>query len=445
MLNACHLPIHLREQLWAHTDRLATLLDMILVKNHKDKSPYELWYNKIPQWSSNLRTFGEIRIIQDGALGKIKSKLTNRGFPSMFIGCPPNHSNDVFQFMVLSKSSIITSRNVVWLNKTYGDFMQIPVSERSLFIDPIPEDNLSETSDDYDVDFGSEVLRGVRDSQVCKCSSCGRLGHVAADCLQLRSATNDSNSDNDDPPLTPVRYQPPIIHLDPEEVTDHDTNGQADSISAHIDTDADSTASFIPHVSGVSRVHHNLTTFYNPDPALHADIEDNEDANFAMMTFMNEQHYALASLVSIEYNPAPSTFRDAMSRKDKLQWTASMHVEFENMHDKDVWRIVKRTTVPPGRKIIGIRWVYALKDDGTYRARTVGQGFSQLPGKYFQENHAPVVHDTTFRFFLVQILIHKLSSGQFDVVTAFLYGELDEIIYMNFPNGYSFFYKRNIK
>jgi Reverse transcriptase (RNA-dependent DNA polymerase) len=68
--------------------------------------------------------------------------------------------------------------------------------------------------------------------------------------------------------------------------------------------------------------------------------------------------------------------------------------------------------------------------------RTVGQGFSQIPGKDFQENHAPVVHDTTFRFFL---LIHKLSSGQFDVVTAFLYGELDEIIYMNFPYGYSQF------
>jgi hypothetical protein len=138
MINACHLPIHLREQSWAHAAHLAILLDIILAKNHKDKSPYELRYSKIPPWPSNLRTFGEIGIIQDGALGKIKSKLTNRGFPAMFIGYPPNHSNDVFQFMVLSKRSITTSRNVVWLNKTYVCFMQIPVSERSLFIDPIP-------------------------------------------------------------------------------------------------------------------------------------------------------------------------------------------------------------------------------------------------------------------------------------------------------------------
>jgi Reverse transcriptase (RNA-dependent DNA polymerase) len=434
MLNACHLPIHLREQLWDHTAHLATLLDIILVTNHKDKSPYELWYNKIPPWSSNFRTFGEIGIIQDSALRKIKSKLTNRGFPAMFIGYPPNHSNDVFQFMVLSKWSIITSHNVVWLNTTYGNFMQIPVSERSLFIDPIPEDNTSDLDDD--VDLGIEILRGVRDNQVYQCTRCGRSGHVAANCFQLRSASNANDTDNDDPPLTPIRHQPPVIPLPPLPVSDDDTDGPADSISAHDDTDTDSTASFIPRVSGVHRLHHNLTTFYNPDPALHADIED---ANFALMTSLSEQHYALDSLGSIDYNPAPTTYRDAMGWKDKSQWKASMHVEFENMHDKHIRRIVKRADIPTGRKLIGNRWVYALTDDGTYRARTVGQGFSQIPGKDFHENHAPVVHDTTFRFRLVQMLIHKLSSAQFDVVTAFLYGALDEIIYMAFPDGYSQF------
>jgi Reverse transcriptase (RNA-dependent DNA polymerase) len=110
-----------------------------------------------------------------------------------------------------------------------------------------------------------------------------------------------------------------------------------------------------------------------------------------------------------------------------------MYSEFENMHDKNVGRIVKRADVQPGRKIIGKRCVYALKDDGTYRARKVGQGFSQVTRKDFHENHAPVVHDTTFR--LVQMLLYRLSSGQFDVVTAFLYGVLDEILYMAFPDG----------
>ena len=117
-----------------------------MVNYPTDKSPYELWYDKKPNpsWTSNLRTFGEIGIIQDGALGKIKSKLTNRGFPAMFIGYPPDHSNDVFQFFVLSRRSIIHSRNVVWLNRSYGDYMKVPQSERSKFIDPIPDDESDE-------------------------------------------------------------------------------------------------------------------------------------------------------------------------------------------------------------------------------------------------------------------------------------------------------------
>jgi Zinc knuckle len=114
--------------------------------------------------------------------------------------------------------------------------MQIPITERSLYIDPIPEDNVSATSDDYDVDFGSEVLRGLRDNIVHTCTRCGRSGHVAKDCFQLRSATHDSDSDNDDPPLAPVRNEPLLSPFNSEEVTDDDTNGQDDSISAHLDT-----------------------------------------------------------------------------------------------------------------------------------------------------------------------------------------------------------------
>jgi Zinc knuckle len=78
-------------------------------------------------------------------------------------------------------------------------------------------------------------LRGVRDNIVHICTRCGQSGHVAKDCFQLRSATHDSDSDNYDPPLTPVRNQPPLNSFIPKEVTDDDTTEQNDSISAHLD------------------------------------------------------------------------------------------------------------------------------------------------------------------------------------------------------------------
>jgi Reverse transcriptase (RNA-dependent DNA polymerase) len=106
--------------------------------------------------------------------------------------------------------------------------------------------------------------------------------------------------------------------------------------------------------------------------------------------------------------------------------------------------IIPKSKVPKGRKIIVNRWVYAEKDDGTFRRRTVAKGFSQIPGKDFQEYHSPVFHgDTTFCVVLVQKLVYNLHSRQFDIVTAFLYALLYEEIYMDFPEVYEKFLKEH--
>jgi Reverse transcriptase (RNA-dependent DNA polymerase) len=114
-----------------------------------------------------------------------------------------------------------------------------------------------------------------------------------------------------------------------------------------------------------------------------------------------------------------------------------MKAEFHNAESKNVWRIVKKSSLPKGRTIFGNQWVYAQKDDGRYRACTVAKGFCQVAGKDFYENHAPVVHDTTLHLILVMKIRYGLTSRQFDVETVFLYGTLEEEIYMDFPEGYT--------
>jgi Reverse transcriptase (RNA-dependent DNA polymerase) len=113
-----------------------------------------------------------------------------------------------------------------------------------------------------------------------------------------------------------------------------------------------------------------------------------------------------------------------------------MCTEFNNMHSKQVWTIIPRSSIPSSRKIIGNRWVYVQKDDDRFRARTVAKGFTQIPGKGFQENHSPVINDTTFHTILVLKILLKLEAGQFDIETAFLYGDLEEELWMDFPDGY---------
>ena len=76
-----------------------------------------------------------------------------------------------------------------------------------------------------------------------------------------------------------------------------------------------------------------------------------------------------------------------------------------------------------------------IKRDGTYRARLVALGYSQIPGVDNTDKFAPVAHDVSFRIALARMMVQKLDSLVMDVETAFLYGEIDEEIFMKSPVG----------
>ena len=71
--------------------------------------------------------------------------------------------------------------------------------------------------------------------------------------------------------------------------------------------------------------------------------------------------------------------------------------------------------------------------DGTYRARLVALGYSQIPGIDHTDNFAPVAHDVSFRIAFARMMVGKLDSLVMDVETAFLYGDIEEEIFMKSP------------
>ena len=125
MLNGAKLRPFFRQKFWAQCARLATQLENVIVKQSQKISASKMFYGKDPNWINNMRTFGEIGIVKDDQ-HPIKGKLYNRGFPEMFIGYPDDHAANVFQFINLDKQYVISSRNVTWINKIYGDFREIP-------------------------------------------------------------------------------------------------------------------------------------------------------------------------------------------------------------------------------------------------------------------------------------------------------------------------------
>jgi Reverse transcriptase (RNA-dependent DNA polymerase) len=109
------------------------------------------------------------------------------------------------------------------------------------------------------------------------------------------------------------------------------------------------------------------------------------------------------------------------------------------------WSHVSRATLPPipcqSRHVLQKTNPLSVLFRDPYLCESYQKGFSQIPGKVFQENHAPVVSDRTLHLLLAIKTEFKLSSVQFDIVTAFLYGELEEELWMAIPNGYPEFKK----
>ncbi|WRX25267.1 Reverse transcriptase [Theobroma cacao] len=76
---------------------------------------------------------------------------------------------------------------------------------------------------------------------------------------------------------------------------------------------------------------------------------------------------------------------------------------------------------------IGCKWVFkvAMNADDTvqrYKARLVAKGYNQVEGFDYQETFSPVAKQTAVRL---------------DISNEFLNGDLDEVVYMDLPEGYS--------
>jgi hypothetical protein len=86
----------------------------------KLKSPFELLYCESPTLHNYLKIFGEVGVVTTKV--KIQAKLSNRGTTCMFVGYTEHHSRDVFRMLNLTTNSIIDSQDIIWLNKTCGEW-----------------------------------------------------------------------------------------------------------------------------------------------------------------------------------------------------------------------------------------------------------------------------------------------------------------------------------
>ena len=148
--------------------------------------------------------------------------------------------------------------------------------------------------------------------------------------------------------------------------------------------------------------------------------------------------FAVATEIVKSDDIEPRSVNECRQRHDWLKWKDAIQAELNSLEKRSVFGPVVQT--PPNVNPVGYKWVFTRKRNekneiARYKARLVAQGFSQKPGIDYDETYSPVMDAITFRYLISLVVSEKLDMRLMDVVTAYLYGELDTDIYMKVPEG----------
>ncbi|KAJ9567763.1 hypothetical protein OSB04_003729 [Centaurea solstitialis] len=131
----------------------------------------------------------------------------------------------------------------------------------------------------------------------------------------------------------------------------------------------------------------------------------------------------------------PKKAHDAM--KDP-SWIEAMQEELLQFVLQHVWDLVD---LPKGHRVIGTKWIFRNKTDERgivikNKARLVAQGYTQEEGIDYDDVFAPVARIEAIRLFLAFASYKGFKVYQMDVKSAFLYGTIDEEVYVSQPPGF---------
>ncbi|GJS57777.1 retrovirus-related pol polyprotein from transposon TNT 1-94 [Tanacetum coccineum] len=119
-------------------------------------------------------------------------------------------------------------------------------------------------------------------------------------------------------------------------------------------------------------------------------------------------------------------------------WIEAMQDELLQFKLQKVWTLVD---LPNGKRPIGTKWVFRNKkfERGFViksKSRLVAQGYTQEEGIDYDEVFAPVARIEAIRLFLAYASFKDFVVYQMDVKSAFIYGKIEEEVYVCQPPGF---------
>nr|GEV58430.1 Myc-type, basic helix-loop-helix (bHLH) domain-containing protein [Tanacetum cinerariifolium] len=149
---------------------------------------------------------------------------------------------------------------------------------------------------------------------------------------------------------------------------------------------------------------------------------------------LSVDNYSFAS--SLNKSIEPTCYKDVILDSN---WIDAKNAEIEALNRYHTWII---TYLPANRKPIGCKWIFKIKYKANgeikrYKARLVSKGFNQREGINFDETYSLVVKMSTVRCLIAISFTNKWPLFESDINNAFLYGDLEENVYMIIHQGFS--------
>ncbi|KAI3668253.1 hypothetical protein L6452_43330 [Arctium lappa] len=222
---------------------------------------------------------------------------------------------------------------------------------------------------------------------------------------------------------------------------------QSEEESRYEETQEHKDSEVVAENTSVELNNSNLEAGLNEEPSHNTRVQKNHppqlvigDISSPMMTrhqsrlqeMQDQQHTVLSCFLS---QLEPKKAHDAMKESS---WIEAMQEELLQFKIQDVWDLVD---LPKGHSAIGTKWIFRNKRDERgivirNKARLVAQGYTQEEGIDYEEVFAPVARIEAIRLFLAYASYMKFKVYQMDVKSAFLYGSIEEEVYVCQPPGF---------
>lgn len=350
--------------------------------------------NGIPEeiWTGNSVDISSFRVFGCKAMAKIpdatRKKLDKKSIECIFVGYADNQKG--YRLLQKSTRKIIICRDVIFFE---DDKSHSETSNGEINMPCLVPDGKNECVNEIDDD--------------------------------LREEADDSNSSSDSSVST---NNLPVSNDLPSDSSGHSSNDSSFSDAGDVTKSNDVDASDLDSTVASPVDNHRNDPDYRARVVVDANQRTNTRSIVQMLNPFNsfQSSFALCSVT------------EALNGTERENWKAAMNDEMKSLLENRTWDLV---SLPDGQKALKNKWVLRRKTDANgnlekYKARLVIKGCSQREGIDYDEVYSPVVRYASIRYLISIAVQFDLEIFQMDAVTAFLQGELEDVIYMQQPEHF---------